>query len=85
VLGADPAKLPAPVGVDLGAQGYLVAKVTQVMPRDPAVANEQTLQSQYAQAIAAAETLAYFSALKARYKAEIKPRAAAMAASAPAR
>ena len=84
VLGADPGKLPAPVGVDLGPQGYLVAKVTQVLPRDPAVANEQTLQSQYAQAISAAETMAYYSALKSRYKAEVKPRAVAAAASAPA-
>jgi peptidyl-prolyl cis-trans isomerase D len=82
VLGADASKLPAPLGVDLGEQGYLVAKVTQVLPRDPALADEQTLQSQYAQAAAGAEMQAYYAALKARYKAEIKPVAAA---SAPAR
>jgi peptidyl-prolyl cis-trans isomerase D len=85
VLGADASKLPVPVGVDLGAQGYLVAKVTQVLPRDPAVANDQALQSQYAQAIAGAEMQAYYAALKSRYKAEIMPRVAAQAASAPAR
>jgi len=66
VLGADASKLPAPLGVDLGEQGYLVAQVTQVLPRDPAVANEQTLQSQYAQAIASAEMQAYYAALKPR-------------------
>jgi peptidyl-prolyl cis-trans isomerase D len=82
VLGADAGKLPVPLGVDLGEQGYLVAKVTQVLPRDPALANEQTLQSQYGQAVAGAEMQAYYAALKSRYKAEIKPAAAA---SAPAR
>ena len=80
-----PGKLPAPVGVDLGAQGYLVAKVMQVLPRDPAVAPEQMLQGQYVQAIANAEMQAYYTALKSRYKAEVKPRASALAASAPAR
>jgi len=62
-----------------------VAQVTQVLPRDPAVANEQTLQSQYAQAIASAEMQAYYAALKTRYKAEVMPRVAAAAASVPAR
>ncbi len=85
VLGADAGKLPVAVGVDLGAQGYVVAKVTQVLPRDPATAPEQMLQGQYAQAIANAEMQAYYAALKSRYKAEVKPRAAALAASAPGR
>jgi peptidyl-prolyl cis-trans isomerase D len=85
VLAADAGKLPAPVGVDLGAQGYIVAKVTQVLPRDPSLGNEQAMQSQYAQAIASAEMQAYYAALKTRYKAEIKPRVAAASASSPAR
>ena len=85
VLAADAGKLPAPVGVDLGDQGYIVAKVTQVLPRDPSLGNEQALQSQYAQAIASAEMQAYYAALKTRYKAEIKPRVAAASASSPAR
>jgi peptidyl-prolyl cis-trans isomerase D len=86
VLAADATKLPAPVGVDLGEQGFVVAKVTQVLPRDPALGTEQTLQGQYAQAIASAEMQAYYAALKSRYKAEIKPRVAeAAAASAAAR
>ena len=82
---ADASKLPVPLGVDLGEQGFWVGKVTQVLPRDPALAPEQTLQAQYAQAIATAEMQAYYAALKARYKAEIKPAVAALAASAPAR
>jgi peptidyl-prolyl cis-trans isomerase D len=85
VLAADAGKLPAPVGVDLGDQGYIVAKVTQVLPRDPSLGNEQAMQSQYAQAIASAEMQAYYAALKTRYKAEIKPRVAAASASSPAR
>jgi peptidyl-prolyl cis-trans isomerase D len=85
VLGADAGKLPAPVGVDLGPQGYVVAKVTQVLPRDAAGAQEQMLQGQYAQAVANAEMQAYYAALKSRYKAEVKPRAAELAASVPAR
>jgi peptidyl-prolyl cis-trans isomerase D len=82
VLGADASKLPAAVGVDLGEQGYVVARVTGVLPRDAALANEQNLQGQYAQAMANAEAMAYLSALKTRYKAEIKASAAAPAASA---
>lgn len=85
VLGADAAKLPVPLGVDLGAQGYWVGKVMQVLPRDAALADAQALQTQYAQAVAAAQMQAYFDALKARYKVEIKPAVAALSASAPAR
>jgi peptidyl-prolyl cis-trans isomerase D len=85
VLAADAGKLPVPVGVDLGEQGYVVAKVLQVLPRDPALGNEQVMQSQYAQAIASAEMQAYYDALKARYKVEIKPAVAAAAASSAAR
>ena len=72
VLSADATKLPVPLGVDLGEQGYVVAKVTEVLPRDPALGSEQTMQSQYAQAMASAEMQAYYAALKSRYKAEIK-------------
>ncbi len=86
VLGADAGKLPVPVGVDLGEQGYLVARVSQVLPRDPSLANEQNLQGQYVQAVANAEMQAYYAALKTRYKAEVKASAAAdPAASSPAR
>jgi peptidyl-prolyl cis-trans isomerase D len=79
VLLAPTGKLPAPVGVDLGEQGYWVGKVTQILPRDPALGTEQIMQSQYAQAIGNAEAQAYYSALKSRFKAEVKPEALATA------
>jgi len=84
VLRADSSKLPAPLGVDLGEQGYVVARVTQVLPREAAPGGDAALQQQYTQAWANAETAAYLAALKKRYKAEIKDAAvAAAAASAP--
>lgn len=85
VLGADASKLPLPLGVDLGGQGYWVGKVMQVLPPDAAPTDAQALQTQYAQAIAAAQMQAYFDALKKRYKVEINPAAAAVPASAPTR
>ena len=86
-LRADPAKLPAVLGVDLGGEGYAVMRVVQVLPREPAPGGEEPLRAQYAQAWATAEAEAYVNALKKRYKAEIKPAAdmPVEAASAPAR
>ena len=72
-LRADAAALPALVGVDLGAQGYVIVKVLKVLPRDASLdvaAGQQ--RSQYAQWWTAAESLAYFSVLKERFKTEIK-------------
>ena len=87
VLRADPAKLPAVLGLDLGVQGYAVLRVTQVLPREAAPGGDEPLRAQYAQAWAAAEADAYVDALKKRFKAEIKPAADAVseAASSPAR
>ena len=71
-LRADPAKLPAVIGVDLGAQGYAVARVNKIVPREalePQKA-EQTRQ-QFAQLWGQAETQAYLAALKSQFKAEI--------------
>ena len=84
VLGADPGKLPTVVGVDLGDQGYVLARVTQVLPREAAPGGDVSLQQQYGQAWAAAESMAYLEALKKRYKAEVKPAAAAAASAASA-
>ncbi|MDH6595112.1 peptidyl-prolyl cis-trans isomerase D [Variovorax sp. TBS-050B] len=71
-LRADPGKLPALVGVDLGPQGYAVVRVTKVVPRTPS-APEQAQQenAQVAQSVAAAEDAAYYNLLKERFKAEI--------------
>jgi peptidyl-prolyl cis-trans isomerase D len=71
-LRADPAKLPALVGVDLGPEGYAVVKVNKLLPRDT-VAPQQAKQEveQYTRAWGTAETLAYYEALKQRFKVQI--------------
>jgi peptidyl-prolyl cis-trans isomerase D len=86
-LRADPAKLPAVLGVDLGSEGYAVMRVMQVLPREAAPGGEEPLRAQYTKAWASAEAEAYVNALKKRYKAEVKPAAdlPAEAASAPGR
>ena len=76
-------KLPAFIGVDQGTQGYAVVKIAKVMGRDPASGDAQRLQAQYGPAWGDAESQAYYTALKSRYRAEALP-AAARAASAPA-
>jgi peptidyl-prolyl cis-trans isomerase D len=72
-LRSDPAALPGWVGVDLGSEGYAVARVNKVLPRQapPPQAAEQERQ-QYAQAWANAENLAYYNLLKDRFKVQIK-------------
>jgi len=71
-LRADPAALPAFMGVDLGAEGYAIVKVNKVLPREAqpeAVARQD--REQYTQAWGAAENMAYYNLLKERLKAEI--------------
>lgn len=67
-LRAPATPLPAFVGVDLGNEGYAVAKVVKVLGRDPAGSDLQRTRTQFAQALAEAETLAYYEALKQRFK-----------------
>jgi peptidyl-prolyl cis-trans isomerase D len=83
-LRADTSKLPAVSGVDMQERGYVVLRVRAVQPRDPAVASEEQLRGQYAQAWSAAEADAYVAALKVRFKATVKPEAAAAAIAAAA-
>ena len=87
IMAADSSKLPAVLGVDLQAQGYLVLRVLQVLPRDAAPGGDEALRGQFAQAWGVAEAEAYMTALKKRFKAEIKPGASLVsdAASAPVR
>ena len=87
VLRADASKLPALTSVDLGAQGYVVMRVTQVLPREPTPGGDGPLQLQYAQSWAAAEADAYLGALRKRFKVDVKAAASAVAdaASAPGR
>ncbi|HEY0826401.1 MAG TPA: SurA N-terminal domain-containing protein [Ramlibacter sp.] len=71
-LRADPASLPALMGVDLGPEGYAVVKVNKLLPRST-VAPQQAQQevSQYTQSWGTAEALAYYEMLKNRFKAQI--------------
>ena len=71
VLKADPNKLPAVSGVDLGAQGYAVIRVTKVLPPEDNQALMKQAQQQFTQLWGAAETLAYLAELKSVMKAEI--------------
>lgn len=81
-LRADTAKLPTLVGADLGAQGFAVVRVIKSVPRTPPPAEQAKQESeQFAQAVGAAETAAYYNLLKNRFKAEIlvpKPADAAL-------
>ena len=71
-LRADGGQLPALTGVDLGTDGYAVLRVVKSLGRAAPSAEVAKQESeQFAQAVAAAENLAYYDVLKARYKAEI--------------
>jgi len=70
VLAADARKLPAVVGVELAGQGYFVARVDQVLPRETTAEEGQAFEGQLAQAWARAEADAYYQALKTRFKVE---------------
>ena len=87
VLAADASKLPVLIGVALPGQGYFVARIDKLLPRELKPEENQALQVQYGQAWARAEAEAYYQGLRARYKVEKKvdPVAAAAAASAPAK
>ena len=72
-LRADVSALPTMSGVDLGAQGYVIVKVVKVLPRDASLdAAARQERTQYSQWWTSAESLAYYNALKVRFKTEIK-------------
>lgn len=79
VLRADASKLPAYVGVDSGEGAYVLVRINKLLPRDPAVIDEQRASQQYAQAWTAAESEAYYKALKTHYKTKVTAPAAASA------
>ena len=73
VLRSDPASLPALVGVDLGDQGYVVARVNKRLEHPDAAAQMQEQgRAQYAKWWAQAENEAYYKLLKERFKVQIK-------------
>lgn len=71
-LRADATKLPAFVGVDLGAQGYAVLRVNKVLQRDTKAANVAEDRKQVTTWWTNAEALAYYESLKTRFKVEFK-------------
>ena len=82
IMKAPVSSLPSFVGIDLGDQGYVLAKITKVLGRDPLAADVARGQTQYGQAWADAETQAYYAALKSRFKVDLKAAAMASPASA---
>ncbi|HEX5684299.1 MAG TPA: SurA N-terminal domain-containing protein [Ideonella sp.] len=83
VLRADLSKGPAVIGIDLGNDGFMVARVTKRIERDAKDPDNERAKSYVAQQITAAESAAYYEALKRRYKVKLDmPAAGADAASA---
>jgi len=70
------------VGADLGEQGFAVVQVLKVVDRGTSDPDVPRAQPYVAQALAEAETLAYYEALKRRFKTRLidAPAAAASAA-----
>ena len=84
ILRADADKLPQWLGVDLGEAGYAVVRVTAVKALATDMPELASLLPRYSQAWAAAESQAYYNALKARYKVKIEAPALAATAAASA-
>jgi peptidyl-prolyl cis-trans isomerase D len=75
VLLADASTLPAWVGIDMGAQGYAVARVNKLMSRSaPVPATAEQERKQYAQWVANAENQAYYKMLADRFQVQIKAK-----------
>jgi peptidyl-prolyl cis-trans isomerase D len=73
VLRAETKTLPSFIGVDLGPQGYAVARINKVTARPaPAEAAAKQDRSQYAQWWNGAEGQAYYAVLKERFKVEMR-------------
>jgi peptidyl-prolyl cis-trans isomerase D len=73
-LRADASKLPVFVGVDLGAQGYAVVRINKVLEREPKGGSGLQDRQQVNNWWANAEGMAYYEALKQRFKTEILVR-----------
>jgi peptidyl-prolyl cis-trans isomerase D len=72
IFKADASKLPAYVGVDLGADGYAIYRVNGIEKAAPVAADRLAgAQQQVAQVYAQADMEAYVNALKARSKVKL--------------
>ncbi len=86
IMKADPGKLPAYVGVDLGGMGYRIFRINKVTEEAGDEAAMISEQQQVYEFLAAQEMAAYLGVIKKRAKAEIlKPVAAAKPAAIPAK
>jgi peptidyl-prolyl cis-trans isomerase D len=79
IMRADATKLPAVVGVDLGANGYAVYRITKItQPQQANQGQRQAEAQQLSQLAGQTELGAYYESLKARSKVKIlKPVVAA--------
>ncbi len=75
ILKAPATTLPSFLGVDLGEQGYAVAKITKLWGRDPSFGNVVQARQQYGQIWGDAVAQAYYASLKARYKVSVNSSA----------
>jgi peptidyl-prolyl cis-trans isomerase D len=81
VLLVDASSLPAWVGVDIGPQGFTLARVNKVLSRStPVPATVVQERKQFAQWVASAENQAYYKMLTQRFKVQIKAQRPARAA-----
>jgi peptidyl-prolyl cis-trans isomerase D len=81
VLLVDASSLPAWVGVDMGPQGFTLARVNKVLSRTtPVPATVVQERKQFAQWVASAENQAYYKMLTQRFKVQIKAQRPARAA-----
>ena len=72
VMRVDSSRLPQFVGVDLGADGYAIARVNKVLPRPtPSADAAKEDQNLYQQLWSIAEVMAYYNQLKDRFKVQI--------------
>lgn len=72
IFAADPAKLPAHVGADLGDQGYAILRVLRALPPEPRNDKQLAADLEAAQRRAGAEQFeAWLASLRARAKIEV--------------
>jgi peptidyl-prolyl cis-trans isomerase D len=83
VLRSPADKLPAVVEAEAVGDAFVVARVDKVLPRETSAEEAVALQNQYAQVWTQAESQAYYSALKNRFKVEVKRASATSSESAP--
>lgn len=72
IFAADPQKLPAHIGADLGEEGYAIYRVLRVLPSEPRDDRQKAAAFANANGLAGAEQFdAWLASLRARAKVEI--------------